>query len=589
MADINFHGVAAYGWGSGAIPTNFTSFCRHVYRDWTSSNYPQFSAGLFAGQYNISIHDLSQIENHGNNAYGAAPNAWVGPDDYATYSGTILTLLYPKANRRFAYKINITGSKNDGFAISIATTWYNGTTGAVVSDVTYPGWSTTAGYTASGTIMGFTGPPGVAAIYEDVPGVGPGGVAKCFGFAIVNYQYDTGFVPCRISGHVLDIDTFTAKLQELYPNLDFSEYEVVEESDEAGPASVQSGYKGGTHDIWTSDSVGVPSLPTLSGCDLGFVNMYKPAAGDLINLGEEIFPDFDWQAPTGNDVVDAIINVAMTIPNIVTMFTNSKLIDYVQDVHIIPVAPTTGSNEYVKLGFRTMNMSCAKITSDYVEKDLGKINIKEAEGQFLDYLPYTKAKLYLPFVGFVPIEPEYWQNGWLGVVYHFNVRDGSFMAYVTSTPARVDGMVDHVIGSYSGNACIHVPITGLNYSSMVSGIIGGAAATMVGAASGNPSAAAMAALNTAAAAPQVQYSNSYNGSAAFMGSRVPYLMIERTVPHYPQKYAHDKGIPSRITTTLGNAKGFVTVKDVDTTMANFRASKEEKDEILKLLSEGIYV
>ena len=479
MADINFHGVAAYGWGSGARPTNFTSFCRHVYRDWTSSNYAQFTAGTFVGEYLISIHNLSQIENHGNNAYGAAPNAWVGPDDYATYSGTILTLLYPKANRRFAYYMNITGSKNDGYTISISTKWYDGTTGAEVSDVTYPGWSTNAGYVASATLMGFSGPPGVAAIHEEVPGIGPGGVKTCYGFAVINYQYDSGFTPCRIGGRVLDIDAFTAKLQELYPSLDFSEYEVEEVSDEAGPASVTGGYKGGSHDIWTSDSVGVPSLPSLSGCDLGFVNMYMPQVGDLVDLGEEIFPDFDWQAPTGVDLLDAILNIAMTIPNIVTMFTNSKLIDYVQDVHIIPVLPTTGGNEYVKLGFRTMNMSCAKITSDYVEKDLGKINIKEAEGQFLDYLPYTKAKLYLPFVGFVPIEPEYWQNGWLGVVYHFNVRDGSFMAYVTSTPARVDGMVDHVIGSYSGNACIHVPITGLNYSSMVSGIIGGAAVLSV--------------------------------------------------------------------------------------------------------------
>lgn len=582
MADITFHGVPAYGWGNGARPTDFTSFCRHVYSTWTSSNYAQESPGTYAGEYRLSIHNLSNIERSGQNPYGTAPNAAIGPGAYTDYAGTCFTLIYPKANRRFAINVTITENASHTFAIVVNSNWYNATTGAVVTDVNYPGWADSATYLNS--FLTISGPPCVTAIHHNVPGIG-----VCYGIALISFQEDGGSSACRISGRVIDIDAFTAKLQELYPTLDFSEYEVNEVSDEAGPASVTGGYQGGSHDIWTSDSVGVPELPSLSGCDLGFVNMYMPQAGDLIDLGEEIFPDFDWQAPTGNDVVDAIINVAMTIPNIVTMFTNSKLIDYVQDVHIIPVRPVTGGNEYVKLGFRTMTANCAKITSDYVEKDLGKINIKETEGQFMDYLPYTKAKLYLPFVGFVPVEPEYWQNGWLGVVYHFNVRDGSFMAYVTSTPTRVDGMVDHVIGQYSGNACIHIPITGLNYSSMVSGIIGGAAATMVGAASSNPAAAAMAALNTAAAAPQVQYSNSYNGSAAFMGSRVPFLMIERTVSHYPEKYAHDKGIPSRITTNLGAAKGFVTVKDVDLNVPGFRASKEEKDEIRKLLSEGIYV
>lgn len=580
MADITFHGKPAYGWGNGARPTDFGSFCRHVYSTWSSSNYVQESAGIYVGEYNLTIHNLTSIERSGRNPYGTAPNAAIGPGSYSDYSGTVLTLIYPKANRRFAMNVTITENASHTFNILVTDEWYDATTGAVVTDVTYPGYATSAVYLNS--YLTQSGPPCVTAIYHNVPGIG-----ICYGFALNNFQDDGGSLACRIAGRVIDINAFTAKLQELYPTLDFSEYEVEEVSDEAGPASVQAGYKDGTHDIWSSDSVGVPELPSLSGCDLGFVNMYMPQAGDLIDLGEEIFPDFDWQAPTGNDVVDAIINVAMTIPNIVTMFTNSKLIDYVQDVHIIPVRPTTGGNEYVKLGFRTMNMSCAKITSDYVEKDLGKINIKEAEGQFLDYLPYTKAKLYLPFVGFVPIEPEYWQNGWLGVVYHFNVRDGSFMAYVTSTPTRVDGMVDHVIGQYSGNACIHVPITGLNYASMVSGIVGGAAATMVGAGSMNAAAAAMAALNTAAAAPQVQYSNSYNGSASFMGSRVPYLMIERTVPHYPMKYAHDKGIPSKITTNLGSAKGFVTVKDVD--LSGFQATEAEKAEIMKILAGGIYV
>lgn len=583
MSDITWYAKPAWGFGDGKFPTNFSTYVRRLYSSYTSSNYTQSSAwgSSFEGLYILSVHNINSIKRSGSNARGTMPNSWIGPTDISEVIGftrTIMTLVYPKADRRVAFEMKIVQSGTN-YAVSIESKWYKISTGAQDSVVTYPGFATSAGWLAS--YLAKAGLPGVLVCQDTV-------ADKTYqGFAIVDVQDNSSNMEMLISGYILDVDAFTTELQGRYPAIDFSEYETIEESPEAGEASQTTNYGGGTHAIWQSDTVGVPDLPTLSGCDLGFVNMYMPMAGDLQDLGEEIFPSFDWQAPSGNDVVDALLNIAGLLPNVIDMYANKALIDYVQDVHLIPVAPVTGGNEYVKLGYRTMNTNCAKITSDYVEVDCKTVNIRECFGQFLDYQPFTRARLYLPFVGFVPIEPEYWQNGELGVIYHFNVRDGSFIVYVTSTPSRVDGMVECVIGQYSGNACIHIPLTGLNYSSMVSGIIGGAAASMVGAAAGNPAAAAMAALNTASAAPQVQYSNGYNGSAAFMGVRVPYLIIERTVEHFPELYAHDVGIPSRVTKKLGNVSGFTVVKDVD--LSGFQATEEEKAEIRKLLASGIYV
>ena len=209
-------------------------------------------------------------------------------------------------------------------------------------------------------------------------------------------------------------------------------------------------------------------MPGLSAIDIGFVHMYKPEPGDLVNRGSEIFPDFTFSPVTGIDMVDAFINACANIPNAIEMYANAKLIDYVQDCHIIPVAPPTTTSDNVKLGFRTMSAVCPVVTSEYVDVTCGQIDVAQCWSNFADYQPYTRAKLFLPFVGYVPIEPEYWQGGSLAVDYRFNVRDGSFMAFVRSFPDYRKGykLGGQVIGSYSGNACIHIPLTGLNYSSM---------------------------------------------------------------------------------------------------------------------------
>ena len=556
-------------------------------------NYPMYSGPSAYGFYIVSMHTSSQsVYRSGTNLSGCYPTSWCGPGANVNDTRVLISLNFTSAKRRFEIVQKIVEtSLNHDCRVELSSRWVNTETETVDSSMTAPGWATSMEYRRA--LDGTSGTPGNAIISAK-----PGISRKLYGFTTASFTTDeggnyVGYAP----GVLIDVNILAAKMQEVYSSMDFSTYDSIDESPEAGPVSHQGGYSGGTLDLWSSDSVGVPDLPTLSSTDIGFVNMYAPQAGDLQELGEEIFPDFDFDDildPTGNDIVDAVLNASTSfvsalnqLPKMFSVFMNSRLIDYVQDVHIVPFNPTVSGTGPIKLGYRTLNLTCPIVTSDYVSMDLGTINIKEVFAQFLDFQPFTRAKLYLPFVGFVPIEPEYWQNGELGVVYHANVRDGSFMCYVTSSPARVEGMVSSVIGQYAGTACIHIPLTGLNYSSMISGLVGGAAQTMAGIAGGNPAAGAMAALNTAAAAPQVQSSNGYTGSAAFMGVRYPFLLIERTVSHYPEKYQHDKGIPSKITTNLGGASGFVRVGDVD--LSGIQANEAEKDEIRRLLADGIYV
>lgn len=583
----------AYGFGGYAKPVSLAELCIDMYEDWDGSTMgPFYQPGPSGNGWYVYAVGGNNINKIASLVEETAPTAFIGLEDGDTLpkTRTLMTILFPNAHRRWGMTMTITASGTN-YAITLQGKWFDENNVEKNDVVDLSGqWTGMATWFVS--TLGLPKPPGefvVNHIHVD------GGVQKeVVGFTYGgSYDIGDGRPYYQINARMVNIIEWAAYLQAQNPTMDFGVWETEDISPEVGPASGQAGYTPGTHDPWSSDIVGLPPKPSLSAIDIGFVNMYKAEVGELTNLGEEIFPDFNWTAPTGIDLLDAVLNIAMCIPNVVAMYSNAKLIDYVQDCHIIPVSPTVSVNkEHIKLGFREMSASCYKVTDEYVDFSCGTINVTECWTSFADYQPYTRAKLFLPFVGYVPVEPEYWQSGSLAVDYRFNARDGSFMAFVRAFPDRSKGsrLQGQVIGSYSGNACIHVPLTGLNYSSMVSGIVGGAAALMAGVSgTGGLMATASAALNTASASPQVQSSNSYSGASAFLGIRRPFLLIERTLPHYAKNYQHDKGLPSYITTQLKNASGYVEVKDVDLNLSGFRASKEEKDAIRKLLASGIYV
>ena len=321
----------------------------------------------------------------------------------------------------------------------------------------------------------------------------------------------------------------------------------------------------------TSDQIDIPSDPPVGVSNAGFINIYKPSLNALQSFGDVIFPE----PPSASDVSNAI-------QNLYNVIANSNLINYVIDCHVIPVAPTTGSTQQIKVGYRTTTIQAPKVTSDYVNKTCGSLAISEYFGSFADYI--TTAKLFLPFLGFVETLPEFYQAGTISVDYKFNVIDGSFMAYVraTSSKSKLNGSV---IAQYAGNACMHFPLTGMNYSNMVSGLVG-AAATL---ASGGGASAVLGAATSASNAMKsidVQQSNGYNATASILSIRTPFLMIARPVPSYPAKYAHDKGYPSNITMNLAQVSGFASLEDID--LSGIPLTQAEIEELRGLLKEGVY-
>jgi len=323
----------------------------------------------------------------------------------------------------------------------------------------------------------------------------------------------------------------------------------------------------------TSDLVNIPGNPLIGVTSAGFINVYNPGISALQGLGDILFPN----VASATDIVEAVLKLCETL-------ANSNLINYVIDCHIIPVQPQIGANASIKVGFRDTGISVPRVINDYIDATCGSLNIREYFGGFQDFLG-TRSKLYLPFCGFVDVRPEFWQGGTLSVDYKFNVIDGSFMCYVRSVSSKSQ-LNGSVIAQYAGNACLHLPLTGVNYAQMVSGIVGAAVTMASGGGSTAVLGGALSAANTIAAGGNVQQSNGYSSTAALMGVRTPFLLIERAVPAYSAKYAHDKGFPTNIATLLSNVTGYTEISDIDLTGLPFTA--DELTELRQLLAEGVY-
>lgn len=370
-------------------------------------------------------------------------------------------------------------------------------------------------------------------------------------------------------------------------------------SPEVGPASQEGGYDPGRSGAFddSSDAIAVPEDPSAGVASVGFINVYKATLNQLVGLGTALFPPLAYNPPSpvqGQSETEAIINgfnaIVTFLANIPSFFDQimaNTLINYVIDCHVIPVDPGAGTNESIKVGPKTLNtVYAAKVTSDYVDKSCGSINVGEYYGNFADF--FTSAKLYLPFVGFVPCRPEWFIGSTLSVDYKFNIVDGSFSAYVRSGGPRVGNGSSTIVGVYSGNACMHLPITGTTYASMVSGLVGAGSGMIQGAGTGNLAALATSAISAAGAHGDIPNSNAYNGSAAFLSCRTPFLMIERPVSNYAKNYQHEVGIPSNIYATLSDVSGFCSMVNVHVDGIS-GATEIEKNEIKRLLAQGVIV
>lgn len=333
------------------------------------------------------------------------------------------------------------------------------------------------------------------------------------------------------------------------------------------PSSGEGG-EDGTFDPY-GDDIAFPDLPSVSGVSSGLVKIYKPTITEL-----QSFAHWLYSSPLDQSIWTTLTKLY------------SSPFDYIVSLQLLPVDTSAVEASTIKLGPVDTEVASNRLTSQYYSSPEYTKTIDEYYGSFIDYSPNTKIMLYLPFIGFTEISADDATSGALSIKYNIDLMTGDCVAFV-----RVNSKyTNSVMYQYRGNCAAQIPLTGRDFSQIISAGLTAAANIGLTAATGGALAptAIKSVLSVAASKPNLERGGSIGGNASHLTGYTPYLLFMRPAASHPKSYEKFKGRPSNITETLANLTGYTEIDELITSGFS-RASHSEVEEIKSLLSSGIYL
>lgn len=335
----------------------------------------------------------------------------------------------------------------------------------------------------------------------------------------------------------------------------------------------------GESDIPGGDSIPIPSLPSLSAVTSGIIGLFNPTISQMQLLSDYMWTDFGGTGSTTEDILKEIVQAIKR--------SISNPLDYVIGLNIIPSAGlSVGASTTIRFGFVNSNVSMPRLTSQFFVVDCGTLSFNALCGDtFLDYAPYAKFSIYLPYIGVKDVDANDFVGHTIGVVYHGDVVTGGITAYITK-----DGSVMY---QYSGCCALNIPLTADNWGNTISGAVQIATALITGGITGGSAGVASSAVksvssvaaNPSLLSPQVSRSGAVSGGAGCMAVQKPFVIREAVRFHSTSGFNSVSGYPSYYFKALSEMHGYTVCYDVH--LVGVHATENEIKEIENLLKEGV--
>ena len=300
-----------------------------------------------------------------------------------------------------------------------------------------------------------------------------------------------------------------------------------------------------------------------------FVSIYNPTRANV-----QALKNYLWSSQIG-DTLKKLYNNPM---------------DSIISLHMVPVTPTTTTGT-IHIGGTDTEVEGRPVTNQYVTLSCGSLTIGEYWAAYLDYNPYTKLYLYLPFCGMHSVDTDEFMGQTLSIRYDVDVVTGDCLCSVSGSRA---GGMSTILYQYAGNCSVEIPVSAANYNARISaglGLVGSAVGIAAAAATGGMTAplAATAVASTAAnvlsGKTRVERSGALAGSAAWMGPLKPYLILVQPTQCLPDGQASFTGYPSYITAAVGDLTGYTEFAEIH--LDGIAATDAEKAEIEQILRTGV--
>ena len=315
-------------------------------------------------------------------------------------------------------------------------------------------------------------------------------------------------------------------------------------------------------------------LPDVS--NLGFVKIYSPSSSELNSLAS-----YMWSSTFDLNTLKKI-------------FANP--IDSIISLGVVPISIPSGGSSHIFIGNIDTGINCTIAGMQYIDVDCGTIEVEEFYGSFMDYSPYTKCEIYLPFIGYKTLDVDMIMRKSINVTYRVDILTGSCVANVICN--------NSVIAQYVGNCLIVSPFTGSNFNAVFSGLVsltqaglgvisGGVLAGATGGILNGVVQGIGSTVNQAGSIvgdimstkPQIEKSGAISSHSGLLGVLTPHLIITRPRTVVPENQNTLNGYPCLAFKKFSDLTGFTIVQQ--TNLQGIPCSEAELQKITNLLYQGV--
>lgn len=323
-----------------------------------------------------------------------------------------------------------------------------------------------------------------------------------------------------------------------------------------------------------SEPIDVPRVPTVDLINTGFVRLYNPSKGEVQSFANFLF----------SSITDSAVNT------IKKMLVNP--LDGIMSLHMIHTNVSTDSPTDITFCGVSSGVSANVVTSQYKEFQYA-ININEVYKSFLDYSNFTKMRIYIPYCGIYELNPDEFMNGELILDFKIDLISGMCVAIISTNRVQKSGItLKAPLYVYNGNCILTMPISASDWRNTFLSVIDIAGNAIIP----SPAGAANIVNDIFSQKVTTQKCGSLSSNFGYLSNQVPYIIIERPEPSYPDDYTHWKGYPSNLYTKLShirftdNESGMLLkVAKGDLWTSQINATEEEKEELKNLFDEGVWL
>ena len=335
----------------------------------------------------------------------------------------------------------------------------------------------------------------------------------------------------------------------------------------------------GTNQNWTPDNISERDLPDNFYSNSGLMKVLTPTESEL-----RAFSNYLWGNTFDISSFKKIVN---------------NPFDLILGFQYLPFKTVDGGTIPINVGNIASvdtGLHMTYPTKENYKHSFGSLNLSKMEHKFLDYSPYCKMSIHLPFIGTQQIDPDLIRKASpVELIYKYNIVTGTIVAFLKG---KIEGQ-NGVLYEWVGNCNNTLPVASNDYSNSISGMfsmitgavsgavaggsVGGGVGASVGAVTG-----VIGSLNVADMKPTITTQGSIGGNGAVLNSSNDAFIITEqqrlSVATNPKGHKHLMGYPKNKGGQIKDSLGYNNIKACR--MACDYAMSEELQEITDILTTG---